>query len=75
MYVYEHAEGDRYGNRMTPETADLSVTLDRPGWNLYAAGEIDKHPNGYFNDIEVSAHAVESDLWVSQIVIESQGVQ
>ena len=70
LYVYEHVEGDRYGRHMTVETVDLPVTLDAPDWRRYDAGEIDKHPNCYFNDIEVSARTVQSTVYVSQIEIQ-----
>jgi hypothetical protein len=70
LYVYKHVEGDRYGNRMSTETVELPVALDSPGWKLYDAGEIDKHPNCYFNDMDVSAETASRTLYVSQVVIQ-----
>ena len=70
LYVYEHVDGDRYGKRTTATTVDLPVTLTASDWKRYDAGEIDKHPNCYFNDIDVSVETAQGTLYVSQIEVQ-----
>ena len=49
---------------------ELTFNLSKDYRNPYDAGEIDKRPNCYFNDIDVSARKVQGTVYVSQIEVQ-----